>query len=284
MKKLTLDEMKKKEFDILVAFDTVCKKHGLRYGLSYGTLLGAVRHGGFIPWDDDIDVIMPRPDFDKLESLSDTAFGDNLFFSTPKTDKSTIHAYGKLYDLQTEMIEFPKGKRIKTHVYIDVFPLDGLPSDNKKRKKHSEKVKRLILNLYAFKVAKDKLKEKMNIIKRCMWMLISLINAILPKQFLNNRINKTVHRYGYDESEYQGMIVGGDGEKDVMAKDVFVFDNKISFEGAMFPAPNKVEAYLEQTYGDYMTLPPEEERCGHNNEAYIIDESSEEDEARQGVQ
>ncbi len=150
MKKLNLDEIKKIEFEILIAFDTVCKEHNLRYGLSGGTLLGAIRHGGFIPWDDDIDVVMPRPDYERLIDISNKVFNDRLFFSTPKTDYNTVHAYGKLYDMRTELIEFPDSKRLKSHVYIDVFPLDGLPNDANKNCKHRKKVRKRMLTLYCF--------------------------------------------------------------------------------------------------------------------------------------
>ncbi len=271
MKRLNLNEIKNIELEILVAFDSVCREHNLRYGLSGGTLLGAIRHEGFIPWDDDIDVVMPRPDYEKLIVLSDKAFGNKLFFSTPKTDSSTVHAYGKLFDMETELIEFPKGKRLKSHVYIDIFPLDGLPADVKKNSKHRKKVRKRMLTLYAYKIAKNKLNEKMNFFKRLMWRCICIINALLPKQYLNNRINRLVNKYEFDSSEYNGMIVGGYGDREVMEKDVYVFDRKVVFEGKEFSAPNKTELYLERIYGDYMKLPPEEDRHSHDNEAYVLD-------------
>ena len=107
-KRLTLEEIQKSELEILIEFDKICKKSNLKYGICGGTLLGAVRHKGFIPWDDDIDVEMPRPDYDKFIGISKNELPNHLVLQTPYTDKLTTHAYGKICDLRTTLFEFPE--------------------------------------------------------------------------------------------------------------------------------------------------------------------------------
>ena len=132
MREIQFEEMKKIELNILIYFTEVCEENNLRYYLGGGTLLGAVRHKGFIPWDDDIDVMMPRPDFQKLLSLSIN--NENYNIIKPGT-AGYYYNFAKLVDTRTILEE--KGiKRIDgLGVYIDIFPLDGMPETPDARKK-----------------------------------------------------------------------------------------------------------------------------------------------------
>ncbi len=268
MRKLNLQEIQSKEFEILCEFDRICRKHHLRYGLCGGTLLGAVRHEGFIPWDDDIDVEMPRPDYKKLMEIAEAEFPSYYRLETPYNNLDTIHAYGKICDLRTELIEFPEGKRIRTHLYIDVFPIDGMPDDRIKQEKHRKKTRRRMLALYGFRVAKYKRNEKMGIFMKCFWRLASAANKMMPAKRLIKRVDKMAEKYEFGTTRYNAVIVAGYGAIEIMPKIVFGFDNEVTFCGRKFFATDKPDYYLTSIYGDYMQLPPEERRIHHEMEAY----------------
>ncbi len=273
MKRLDLSEIQHLELDILIEFDRVCRANGLRYGLCGGTLLGAVRHGGFIPWDDDIDVMMPRPDYNKLMEIANKEFPAHYKLDTPYNDNDTLHAYGKIYDSRTDLVEFPQSKRIPSHLYIDIFPVDGMPNDPIKQEKHRKRVRKKMLALYGFKVAKYNAKCAKNFIKRLFWKFAAFIDRLMPKKKLIKKIDKLVEKYPFDSSKYCAVIVAGYGFREIMPKQVYVFDNELAFEGKNFTVTAKPDYYLTNIYGNYMTLPPEQDRVHHENEVYLNEDN-----------
>jgi len=132
---------------ILKAFDIMCRNHGLRYYLEYGTLLGAVRHGGFIPWDDDLDIMMPRPDYELLIKHSKEWMPEPYEFVCFENDPNYPLQFGKVQDASTTLVERPHLYYLGG-AYIDVFPMDGVPESEKERKAHAKRYKRLKSLLY----------------------------------------------------------------------------------------------------------------------------------------
>ena len=131
-----MNELKQQQLDILKAFIKVCNKYNLEYFLVYGTALGAIRHKGFIPWDDDIDVAMPRKDYDKYIELQKEYEGTPYFIQTFKSDPCYIYNYAKLRDSSTTFLENAfKNHRINQGVFIDVFPVDGMSREYGDREK-----------------------------------------------------------------------------------------------------------------------------------------------------
>lgn len=145
MREMTLEEVKLLELDALKFIDSVCKENGLIYFAAYGTLLGAIRHKGFIPWDDDIDIYMPRPDFIKFVEVINNY--EHPYSIRSLNDKDYFHAFAKLSDDRTYLIEKQfKSKSRELGVYVDIFILDGLPDDIKKHRSILKNV--IVLQLF----------------------------------------------------------------------------------------------------------------------------------------
>lgn len=268
--RLSLEEIQKLEYQILCSMADICEKHNIRYGLCGGTLLGAVRHGGFIPWDDDIDIEMPRPDYNKFIEIAKQELPEYYKLSTPYNDNETFHCYGKIYDMRTKLIEFPEGKRIPVHVYIDIFPIDGMPDQPVKREQHRLRARKRMLAMYGFKVAKYKLNEPLGFLAKLFWNVIAAIERVIPNGCLIHFVDALTHKYDFDKSEYNSEIIAGYGFRETMPHIVYDYSGKIQFIDRVFSTFLKPEYYLINIYGDYMKIPPEEERVCHNIEAYWI--------------
>ena len=147
MKQIELPEMKAIEIAILDCFDSFCRENGLSYSLAGGTLLGAVRHKGFIPWDDDIDVLMSRENYEKLQSLAASfpnPYQVNSIHTETNRRKPYLYTYTKIVDTRTLLVEKPDELDYETGIYIDVFPLDGQPTDSDEIEARYEKTKKMI--------------------------------------------------------------------------------------------------------------------------------------------
>jgi len=269
MKKLSLQELQAVEYDILCAVVDLCEKKGLRYGLAGGTLLGAVRHGGFIPWDDDIDIEMPRPDYMKFMKIADQ-LPERYKLSSPYNDVENYHAYSKVYDMKTKMIEFPEGKKINIHVYIDIFPIDGMPDEPIAQEIHRYRCRRRMLSMYAFRVAKYKINETRGI-TRLLWKCVKFVQDRVIKDRQIYHVDRACLKYEFDKSKYCSETIAGYGFKETMPSLVYQFDKKIQFCNREFTTFRIPEYYLTNIYGDYMQLPPEEQRRQHDNKAYLLD-------------
>ena len=144
MTKLSLAEIQKAELDIMVVFDRVARENNLKYSLCAGTLLGAVRHKGFIPWDDDIDVTMPRPDYEKLLQLNrEKSLWPQSLELCSFEDGTLNSPYMKLFDRTTKIVEENYSQDDVRSLWIDIFPVDGVPADRKERVRHYRKALKL---------------------------------------------------------------------------------------------------------------------------------------------
>jgi lipopolysaccharide cholinephosphotransferase len=266
MNKLGIAEIQNIELKILEYVDSICSKNALRYGLTSGSVLGAIRHGGFIPWDDDVDIVMPRPDYERLISIMGKNNG-RYHLSSPYTEPDYIYEYSKMMDMNTVLIEDPNGKKIQTHIYIDIFPVDGVPDSRKARRKQYIKVNR-IKKIYA---VKNRLPYKIRETQGRKKVLYSLGNVLL-KPFSKSKIMRSLDnvckKYDFDSSNYAAVITG-QGEKEVLKTSEYQLDGIVQFEGKKFHTYKNPEKYLRQFFGNYMQLPPENERHGHDSIAYL---------------
>lgn len=267
-KRIDLRELQMIEFEILSVFDSVCEEHGLTYYLAYGTLLGAVRHKGFIPWDDDIDLLMPRPDYEKLITLlSEGALPQEYSFGD-LDDPSYIYPYMKIFKGNTSVLE----KKLESPfneslIWIDVFPMDGLPESPIKRA-YTFMITQTLRNLlYTAIVRTDHLEGK----ERFGTILLKPVSRLIGPHRISLLIDRNARRYRYEKSNHAGNVVWAEGSKEAVDKTFFTPTVEILFEGKEFPAPERYQEHLHDQYGDYMQLPPEDQRASHlSSECYIL--------------
>ncbi|PAF41422.1 LicD family protein [Helicobacter sp. 11S02596-1] len=264
-----MNALQERLLEVLLEFKRVCDENNLEYFLDCGTLLGAVRHQGFIPWDDDVDVCMPRKDYERLIELDKQGvFKEKFAFKHWDKTKNYIWDFGKLDDKTTTAIESTiADNRVdyKSGVCIDVFILDGGGGDINLAKKHLGFLTHLIAWRY-FRYWKPSLENKSIPKKIITKTLAILANSNLWIGFLKWLYNRKIKGFPFDvkNSEMLGSIFTMMCSMQCLyPKSVIYPLSEVSFEGHTFKAPADTAMYLREMYGDYMQLPPEEERTGH---------------------
>ena len=264
MNKLTIDEAKKIELNILVDIDDYCRKNNLQYFLWGGTLLGSVRHHGFIPWDDDIDIVMPREDYDYFIHHYDN---DRYGVQSCETNKLYPYWFAKAFDKRTKKVEpIAVSKKFDIGVDVDIFPID-LFCDKYKVEKTVEKRKCL---KQTWRISIWKYTRAENLLKRIRRMTISSFRAILKSLGIAqpNRIARTINRIGKsfvgEANDYMLYADSNINKPLYLDKNIFSDVLKQPFEDYFFNIPSEYDALLTQIYGDYMTPPPPEKRVAHH--------------------
>lgn len=262
MEPIALDEVKKIELDLLRHFAQQCERNGLRYFLSAGTMLGAIRHKGFIPWDDDIDVTMPREDYERYWKLFGTINDCANISLTSYRDKSSIYPFFKLVDNRTIVFEQYVDKRYSTGVWIDIFPIDGVP--NEKLYKENDKAQKLYVIVTADPSRGTSPIRK--IAKRILKPLYSRKDIY----DIAKRLDDAAAANPIVEGEPLGEVIWGYGIQEIMPYE-FLDSIEVEFEGEHFRAPRIYDTYLTSLFGNYMTPPPENKRVSHGFLAYWKD-------------
>lgn len=239
----------------LEAIDRVCREHHLRYYLWAGTMLGAIRHKGFIPWDDDMDIAMPRPDYDRLVAHWREWLPQPYEFISHETDASYPYPFGKIEDASTTVLERPDFKFLEG-VYVDVFPIDGVPSDEKERRRHFKKYK--FWRHLLFLRGRNPFKHGHGPRSWFPWLL----HQVFSLQDLQDHVKRLMTKYDYDQSDYVADY--DDGLRGVVKKDILGVPCTYGFEGRQFMGVEHPDEYLSQKYGDYMQLPPKEKQVQHH--------------------
>ncbi len=244
---------------VMVKLDSICRENGLRYMLAYGALLGAVRHGGYIPWDDDIDILMPRKDYEALRDImKDTDTG--LRFLDLETCPETIYPFAKVCDTNTEIWEHNFRPVPGLGAFVDIFPLDNLPADEGERLRlHRRWLRMIKLIGHSSRVAYTKSASwKTNFLRQTALLLSRGLNTLR----LIQRLYKESDRFNDRDTGWMG--VGWDPGIQFPVRELEPYGS-VCFEGHEFMAPADIDAVLRRSYGDYMTLPPEEKRVSWHN-------------------
>lgn len=266
MDETVLRKLQLTEFEILKDFDQLCKKHRLQYFLEGGTLLGAVRHGGFIPWDDDVDVLMPREDYLKLIALYKQGKIEGYFLQCIETDGNCWYFFAKLRKENTVFI--PKEeKNIKSHrgAFIDIFPIEGVEKKGTFNLKAADYIHPLLRAVMSRRMGTTLRKEnkKAEMVWKIMQILLSPFSNVKLQHFGNLFIRGTGKRKC--RYYYRAPINMPDKQMNrYWPMDKVYPAKKLNFEGYEFPVFSDYHWYLEQLYGKtYMQLPPEKDRITH---------------------
>lgn len=283
MKKLTLAEIQQLELEILDVFDGICKQHDLSYQLAYGSLLGAVRHKGFIPWDDDIDLMMPREHYRKLVSIvsdmdTDGIIGERYRFADPGIASAIPYhqTFMKVYDLRTHASTtgLRRSLGFQEGIFIDVFSVEGMPED---RNVEEERFLRLEhLNDMAYYATRQPSFDD--------------LNPLHPRTFLRNAkgyleaakkpYQEWAQAYYHELDQYEDAIgaaraccmrVRNMDHLEAPTDNPWFPTIDASFEGRQIPIPEHYDQILRETYGDYMQLPPESERRPSHNQDFFLE-------------
>lgn len=251
-----LAELKRAELDILRVFVDVCRKLNLRYYLLGGTLLGAVRHQGFIPWDDDIDVGMLRADYEIFLEKAQALLPENLFLQTVFTDPDYRMCFAKIRNSNTTFVETAANTlRINHGVFIDIFPLDYYPENEQEQKRLA--LRKKLYNrrsLCGMNLGTSGPKQKVKDM---------LLRAAYPS--LEQVIRKRERLYkGVSPSGLVANHGGAWGKKEIVPAQWYGEGAPLLFEGLQVNGPAEYDKWLTQVYGDYMQLPPVEKRVGHH--------------------
>ena len=239
----------------------LCEKYDLKYYLVAGTLLGAVRHRGFIPWDDDIDVAMPRTDYNKLAKVAKKELSEGFFYQTERTDKHSPFFFAKLrYDGKTVKEELLKDVEMHNGCYVDIFPLDKCPS----KEKRAIRFFKLISLIHCVMVAKESDSFTCEYTKGGAKLLFALLKRFPRSVLILLRNAVRVYYTATAKGKIICTVSGSYGyPRETYPAEWFDQSIGLEFEGEKFSAPADYDKALTHMYGDYMTPPPESERKKH---------------------
>lgn len=265
MRKIGMDELRQKQMEILDYVTAFCDENDICYVLVGGTLLGSVRHKGYIPWDDDIDIGMLREDYERFSELFPKKCDKpGYVFQSPELDKRWHLPFGKVMDMNTLFLQDGHNLGIN----IDIFPYDDAPNDPK-----------AVTRMYAIRdrlkylnaAQINKSRPSGNALRRLVVYCIRFVLHLLPKYYFIQRLSYSAQKYAGKGYEFFGTFAGESlappCEKSIMRDRITA-----AFEDREYKIPRDYDTWLRAYYGDYMTLPPESERKRHTYEAFVAEE------------
>ena len=242
------------QLDLLEHFQEVCRRHGLRYFAAGGTLLGAVRHKGYIPWDDDIDVVMLREDYNKLLAVADDEFAAPYFFQTAWNDKSYSRGHAQLRNSNTTAILLSEKGLFSFNqgIFIDIFPVDAVPDDPRERAAHRRRIK------FWEGLLKLTVRYPANPHKTAAKTLLHTVASLIPYRLIYRQFENACTRYNGRGMQRVGTISFLADEERILFP-VTAYDNvqPVPFEHLSIDIPADYDTLLSHQYGDYRTMKQE---------------------------
>jgi lipopolysaccharide cholinephosphotransferase len=264
------------ELAILDEIVRICDKHKIVYYISGGTYLGAVRHKGFIPWDDDADIAMPRLEFEKFISIAQKELKENFDLKCYQTDSLYPYYVPKVVDNSVKLIDKSGMYEKIVPAWVDIFPLDGMPKNNFIATIHKFKLLslRALYNLSNFDTLVKVNKKNRPLIER-MLIFIGKNTNIFQKMDSKKRMNaitKCLKRYSNENSDIYMNFMGSYKFNSILSiKDVYGDGATYEFEGRLLNGPSNYDFYLTQIYGNYMEIPNIEDQNKHET-LVMVDE------------
>ena len=263
-----LELIKKRELELMKEFHRICEETNLKYVLAFGSMIGCIRHNGFIPWDDDIDVTMPYNDYVKFVNIADGYLKQDYFLQTPDTDPGYLYPFIKIRLKNSCVLSSypPSGKFKEQGIYIDIFPALNVPKSKalQRKIKISNLIWSQISRMDSWNIIKA---SKRSIIGKAIMCLLFLINRILPKGYPNKKLFKKALSVKDEDSDelYIGDFYSEFNSINDYRLPKDVFENRFlhKFEDSEFYMPSEYDSIMRKMYGDYMKLPPVDERKTH---------------------
>ena len=258
------------ELNIMRIFADICERHNLRYYMVGGTMLGAIRHKGFIPWDDDVDVGMPRPDYEKFLDIVRAELPAGYAFLNYKRDADYNRNFSRIVDESVAVTNASNSDTIVENAWLDIFPFDGMPRTAPGRAFHFWH-----LTAWRFFYHASCFKQLVNLHRpgrpKYQQLLINFIHrtglgANLDTKKLMARMERLLMKYPYDRSTHMVSFFGAYMTREIVDKRLLGQGKEYPFETLMLRGPEQYDAFLRHFYGDYMTPPKDADKDKHNIE------------------
>lgn len=264
---LGIKEIQEISLDILKFVAKICERENFRYCLIYGTLIGAIRHKGYIPWDDDVDIMMPRPDYEKFLAYADSHKEEMGFYEIFNRRKNKHYLYGisRVCDSRYEIYKKDE-KNCGMGIFIDIYPYDGL-GDDYTSAMDKLRTSRFYCDTIADMTRRNwSIPSSLNMKGKIIYYLSMYLHKMLGVGYYHNKLNTLRENFEFDKSKYVGPLWYFMKPENVCYyHNLFEDFIKVPFEDGLFYVPKEYDKLLTQTYGDYMTPPPIEQRIYHHH-------------------
>ena len=262
MQAIGIDELKKIQKEILDEVVSFCEENNIRYFLAYGTMLGAIRHQGYIPWDDDIDIHIPRPDYEKFIELYNQKSNSEYQIVTHELDRRYKVPFAKIFRKGTIVNEFFY-KQSVFGVYVDIFPLDGIKS-----KWQAYICGQCIRFMYIKTMI---FCNRQTLARKARLFITKMILLPFSSHFILKTMRRIATRHNYDDCKQICSFGSRTAMKEILPREVYDNQTTATFEGSEYRIPQGYDRYLTQKYGEYMQLPPKDKQVSsHDSQAYKL--------------
>lgn len=262
MKEIELEELKQIQMNVMDAIHEFCIEHGIKYSLAAGTLIGAIRHKGYIPWDDDIDIYLLREDYNRLIQEFPEVYNNHYQLISLERDPKWDFPYAKAYDNRTIFKENAL-VNVTIGVNIDIFPIDNIPDDEKEWRKYEKWRKKVVMfsQMQRSKMYNAKRRLGVNLI----FLITHFISYFITRRKVAEYISHISQKFNKVDTQYVFENVFAAYLRRRLRRDIFAKYIDVPFEDRIYRAFEKYDEYLRMVYGDYMQLPPLEGRITHHS-------------------